>query len=113
MRQAKAFIARPNRTLEEHLLELGKRDSKLVAGLLTGHCHVNRHRQILGISETGTCTKCGEDKKSSLQVLYYDPTLSGYRINRIGAYLMEPKEIAELPLRSLVPFMSAVLDCLL
>ena len=46
MRQTKAFIAGLNKKLASRLSELGKRDLRMVVGLLTGHCHLNRHRRI-------------------------------------------------------------------
>ena len=54
MRPTKAFIAGPNQKLASRLLELEKRDLRIVVGLLVGHYHLNRQRRILGISETWT-----------------------------------------------------------
>ena len=99
-----AFIAGPNKKLASRLLELGKRDLRMVVGLLTGHCHLNRHKRILGISETGTCRKCGEEEESPLHILCRCPALTGQRLKRLSAYFMGPREVAELPLRSLMSY---------
>ena len=65
MRQTKALIAGPSRRLEERLLELEKRDLKLVVGLLTGYYYLKRHLRILGTGESETCGKCEEEEKLS------------------------------------------------
>ena len=104
MRQTQAFIAGSSRGLEECLLELRKKDLKLVVGLLMGHCHLKRQLQILATSETGTCRKCEEEKDSPILVLCHCPVLIERRFKKLCVYVREPEGIAELSLRSLVAF---------
>ena len=91
MRQTKAFIAAPNKKLRSRLLELEKRDLRMVVALLTGHFHLNRYRRILGISETGTRRNCGEEEESPLHILCHCPALTGQRLKRLGAYHLDQK----------------------
>ncbi|KAJ8975159.1 hypothetical protein NQ317_014533 [Molorchus minor] len=55
MRQAKAHIEGPSLKPTKWLLGMNRRDIKMVTGLLTGHCHLSRHLQLIRIAEDPEC----------------------------------------------------------
>ncbi|CAG9817087.1 unnamed protein product [Phaedon cochleariae] len=64
MRQAKLHIKEPSRRLTREILSLNERDLKMVVGLLTGHNHLNRHLELIGIKDDPICRWYLEDDET-------------------------------------------------
>ncbi|KAJ8974960.1 hypothetical protein NQ317_008251 [Molorchus minor] len=87
MRQAKTHIEGPSLKLTKCLLGMNRRDIRMNGerGLLTGHCHLSRHLQLIGTAEDTECRWCLEDEDTSSHVLTECPAMQGSENGTLGA----------------------------
>ncbi|KAJ8976550.1 hypothetical protein NQ317_011814 [Molorchus minor] len=104
VRQAKTHIEGPSLKLTKCLLGINRRDIRMVTGLLTGHCHLSRHLQLIGIAEDPECRWCLEDEETSPHVLTECPAIARVRERHFGSSVLNPKDVKSIQLRKLCTF---------
>ena len=104
MSQTKVLISGPDREIMHQLLEMSRGDIRRAVGLLTGHCSLMRHLQILGKAETGTCRKCEGDEETPIHVICECPVLAGRRLKHLGPLHLEPSDVTTFSLTGLLAF---------
>ncbi|KAJ8975532.1 hypothetical protein NQ317_003873 [Molorchus minor] len=104
MRQAKTHIEGPSLKLTKCLLGMNRRDIRMVTGLLTGHCHLNRHLQLIGIAEDPECRWCLEDEETSSYVLTECPAIARVRERHFGSSVLNPEDVKRMQPRKLCTF---------
>lgn len=104
MRQAKAHIRGPSLKLTKDLIGFNRRDLRMVTGLLTGHCHLNRHLQIIGIKDDSECRWCLEDEETSSHILTECPAIVWARERHFGSCVLNPKDVKDIQPRKLCTF---------
>ncbi|KAJ8977196.1 hypothetical protein NQ317_009430 [Molorchus minor] len=108
MRQAKTHIEGPLLKLTKCLLGMNRRDIRMVTGLLTGHCHLNRHLQLIGIAEDPECRWCLEDEETSSHVLTECPAIAKVRERHFGSSVLNPEDVKRIQPRKLCTFAKEV-----
>ena len=68
-RQAKTFLHGPAKWLTHFALGLRKHDLRILVGLLTGHCTLNRHLAIMRIQDQPLSPACEEEEETPLHLL--------------------------------------------
>ncbi|KAJ8973829.1 hypothetical protein NQ317_009474 [Molorchus minor] len=63
----------------------------MVTGLLTGHCHLSRHLQLIGIAEDPECRWCLEDEETSSHVLTEYPAIARTIERHFGSSALNPE----------------------
>ncbi|KAJ8978715.1 hypothetical protein NQ317_015963 [Molorchus minor] len=63
------------RSMKKKGNSMNRRDIRMVTGLLTGHCHLSRHLQLIGIAEDPECRWCLEDEETSSHILTECPAM--------------------------------------
>ena len=79
------------------LLELPKRDVRVVVGWITGSCRLNLHRFGIGGREVRECRFCQEEMETTEHILWNCPAVEEQRRRLLGYGSEQMKE--EVPLR--------------
>lgn len=91
-RQAKQFI-RPSAAKARILLNLKKRDLRVITGLMTGHCPSKYHLNKMGITQSAECRFCQSENETAEHILCRCGALFRQRMSVFGRGLIEPLEI--------------------
>jgi hypothetical protein len=91
LRQARELISGPCPGTRIKLLSLNRNQSRVVAGLLTGHNTLRRHLHLLGLLDSPLCRKCGVKEETSAHILCECEALAVLRYRYLGS-CMEPSE---------------------
>ncbi|KAJ8977424.1 hypothetical protein NQ317_009677 [Molorchus minor] len=83
---------------------MNRRDISMVTGLLTGHCYLSRHLQLIGIAEDPECHWCLEDKETSSHVLTEWPAIARVRERHFGSSALNPEDVKNIQPRKLCTF---------
>ena len=84
MRQAKEFIKKPSPTFTEYLLSQKRSSTRILVGLLTGHCRLNKHMSTIGLTEELLCRFCQEEEETAVHILCHCEGLSRLRFLTLG-----------------------------
>ncbi|KAJ8941602.1 hypothetical protein NQ318_012948 [Aromia moschata] len=76
-----------------------------IVGLITGHCPLMRHLTTIGVKNDPDCRRCGEEEETSLHILCECPALAAARYSNFGAIIIEPKEVTDAPLETVLKFL--------
>lgn len=60
--QSRLYLREPLPRLTQEILKLSKKHARLVVGVLTGHCTLNKHLNRMGLATSSSCEKCGEEE---------------------------------------------------
>lgn len=103
-RQAKQLIPGPNPRSARNLLALTRHQVRLVVGVLTGHCTLQRHLSIMRLVPTPTCPLCQEEEETALHFLGRCAALTAKRLRILGAGFLEHTAIQLLNLSDILRF---------
>ncbi len=103
-RQAKQLIPGPRLSFSWKLLNLDRRRMRLIVGLLTGHCTLNRHLNIMRVVTDPTCPLCLEEEETTFHTLGCCEALGGIRHRILGNRYLEPQDIHQLNIADLLRF---------
>ena len=67
--QAKLFLNTPDKGLARFALSLGKKDLRILVGLLTGHADLNRHLKIIGLRNEAVCPLCQDEEETTIHFI--------------------------------------------
>ena len=68
-RQAKRFIVEHSPKFTVDLISKDRKTVKAVVGLLTGHCKLNRHLKLMGLTDEAMCRFCQSEEETSEHIL--------------------------------------------
>jgi len=108
-RQAKMFLHGPDKRLILFALRLRKHDLRILVGLLTRHCTLNRHLAIMRIQDDPLCPACGEEEETPLHLLGKCCATMQTRYRMLGAYTLQLEELCSISPSSLLRFSKASL----
>ena len=92
----------------KELLNLDKGQIKVAIGLLTGHCKLRRHLNIIGVKDSALCRGCLYEEESSSHVLCKCENYSAQRFEYLGYHMLDPWELMNVPIKCLLKFISAI-----
>jgi len=88
-------------------LSLNRAQSKAVNGLLTGHNTLRRHLQLIGMSDSPLCRRCGAEDETSAHILCECEALASLRHVYLGCFFLEPEDIKFISLGAIWNFSKA------
>lgn len=103
-RQAKLLIGEISLRTSKELLKFSKKQIRIVTGLLTGHCHLNKHLHRIGIINDPICRLCREEEESSQHILCQCVRLMTLRHKHFGSAFLEPEEVRLIPVGRVLAF---------
>jgi hypothetical protein len=78
--QSKMWLKKPNPGLTRYLLRLPRSKLRILVGLITGHCPLNKHLHHMGLIDEPICIACGMEDESAFHLLCDCPSLISLRI---------------------------------
>ncbi|KAJ8983675.1 hypothetical protein NQ317_003463 [Molorchus minor] len=93
----------------KELLSMNRRDIRMLTGLLTGHCHLSRHLQLIGIAEDPECRWCLKDEETSSHLLTECPATARVTERHFGSSVLNPEDFKSIQPRKLCTFAKEVL----
>jgi ribonuclease HI len=106
-RQAKELNRDCPSMRHKELLRLNRKGLRRVIGLLTGHCTLRRHLNIIGIFDDPMCRGCKFQEETASHILCDCEFYSALRFEHLGRHIIEPWELQDIPVRCLLNFASA------
>ena len=103
-RQAKLFLAEPNPSLTKKLMALSRSAMKKFIEFITGHCRLNKHMHMLGLSQNTQCTLCLDGEETPEHLLTACDALCTTRIKWFGCEKIQPSEVLKGKLSDLLGF---------
>lgn len=103
-RQGKELIEGPNPRVTHRLLQMSRKHLRLVVGVLTGHCGLNRHLNLMRVVPDPLCALCAEEEETAFHFLGQCVALAATRRRILGADPMSPQDIRRLPIGNLLRF---------
>jgi hypothetical protein len=67
-----------------------------VVGLLTGHCALKKHLQVMGISNNVTCRGCASLDKTEFYILCDCEVYAAHIFEHLGSNFVEPGEMRSI-----------------
>ncbi|XP_062705301.1 uncharacterized protein LOC134287466 [Aedes albopictus] len=88
-KQAKRFI-KPSAEKPRSLLNLNKKDLRVITGLMTGHCPSKYHLSKIGKIQSSECRFCQTENETAEHLLCNCGVLSNQRLAVFGKGFLEP-----------------------
>ena len=66
------------------LLNFYRKEVRMLMGLLTGHCRLNKHMSNLGLEKDALCRFCQEEEETAIHVLCHCDSLTKVRLSQLG-----------------------------
>lgn len=67
--QSKAFLDKPTSNRAKNLLNMSRTKLRIMTGLITGHCRLNKHLYNMGLKTDPTCRGCLEEEETPIHLL--------------------------------------------
>ncbi|KAJ8919261.1 hypothetical protein NQ315_003844 [Exocentrus adspersus] len=100
-RQAKMFIKERSARLTDDLLGQNRKAIRIIVGLLTEHCRLNKHMSLMGLAEEATCRFCSEEEETAVHVLCQCEGLARLRFLILGEENPSASSYTKAPLSRL------------
>jgi ribonuclease HI len=95
-RQSKEMMHELSKKRSEDLLQLTRKDVRLVTHLITGHGLMKYHLHKLGLAEEGKCRLCCNEEETARHLLCECPALKTRRLLNFGKFLITPEDIKDI-----------------
>jgi hypothetical protein len=83
-RQTKLVIPQIDPKMSAQLIKLSRNNLRMVTGILTGHCNLNKHMFIIGITDSPLCRACRETDETVTHVLLECNAVAQHRAAHLG-----------------------------
>ncbi len=103
-RQAKNCI-RINKPNSKFFLSLSRKHLKRLTDILTGHCRLNNHLHVMGISSPPNCEKCG-DVETAEHLLCKCPAYLNTRRKILGNFTIKYSSIWSIHPKYILRFLN-------
>jgi hypothetical protein len=79
-RQSRMWLKKPNPGFTRYLLRLPRSKLRILVGLITGHCPLNKHLHNMGLTDESICNASQMKDESAFHLLCDCPSLISLRI---------------------------------
>jgi hypothetical protein len=91
-RQSRIWLKKPNPGLTRYILRLPRSNLRILMGLITGHCPLNKPLHNMGLIGEPICNACGMEDESAFHLLYNCPSLISLRIRTFSKPILSVEE---------------------
>lgn len=103
-KQAKTFLEGTSEERTKNFLKLSRPRLKLLTGLITGHCRLNKHLYNLGIEPDPTCRGCNEDEEAPLHLILHCEAYVVARKSLLGAEKLREGDVMNISPKKILDF---------
>ena len=93
-RQSKLFMPMRNEKLSKASLRMSKHDLRILTQIITGHANLRRHKYLMGLEDSPSCTACGEGDETPQHLLTECPA---HAVRRHEIFKNHSIELGDLP----------------
>jgi hypothetical protein len=91
-------------TVKARLLSSNRTQSGVVTVLLTGHNTLGRHLNLMVLSCSPFCRRCGAEEENSIHVSCEYEALASLRHVYLGSFFLDPEDVKSLTLGTIWNF---------
>ena len=103
-RQTKDYLSDIDTSKTRELWKLPKNKLCTVMGVLTGHCHVNKHLHNLGLVRSTLCDRCSTDEESAYHIVCLCPAYARLRFRVLGDHTLNLDQYKKLTVSEVLRF---------
>jgi len=104
-RQSKQFIdSLPLASVCKATLNLTRNRLRLLVGIITGHCGLNRHLNLLRVAESATCDFCHLEEETAEHFVCSCPAFMDLRLSTFGNQTILPEDLRKIPWKNISKF---------
>ena len=111
-KHSKIFISSPSNKFTRYLLNCSKTALRNLTSIITGHCRLRKHMQIMGLRTTGTCRKCEEEQETPAHLIMECPTLIWHRLTTFGAPFLSQDQLLYIDIEKIHSFSKKFIEVL-
>jgi hypothetical protein len=100
----RGFLRRPSAKRAGELLNLSRKQQRIMMGLLTGHCHLKEHLLKLGLVDSPRCDRCKQAFETASHVLGDCESLAVSRFRHLGHNFLKPGDSADISISKVLHF---------
>lgn len=101
---ARLFINKFNEETTNQITARKKNDLRILTGLITGHCKLNKHLNRTGLRSDPDCELCGRSNETAQHILCECVALKQERNKHFNEDLIAPIEIWKLKPHKIIEF---------
>jgi hypothetical protein len=103
-RQTKVFLRRPFAERTGKLLDLSWNQLQILTGLLTVHCHSDRHLCKLRLVENPVHGRCKQEFETALHVVCDCEALAALRFRQLSQRFLKPCDLDDITVSRILQF---------
>lgn len=103
-RQAKLLGCQPSKARARQIIGLSRDKIQSVVSVLTGHCRLNYHLNLLNIADDPSCVSCDTAEETAEHFLCQCPAYQQRRLSTLGKRCLAPNDIARIPISRISSF---------
>jgi len=105
-RQSKMVLKVPLKSIGNYARGLSRISLRNLTQIITGHNHLQKHLQVMGVVDSSVCRNCGRDEETSYHFICRCDKFSLLRNEIFGSFQMDPEDMSEYPLSELLDFIN-------
>jgi ribonuclease HI len=105
---ARELLHYPDQAAARKFLAMTRQNLRFVTGILTGHCHLNKHLHRMMVSDTPLCRGCKQEDETMEHILCDCPALSSTRKAVFDEFWLTPANIREAHLGDVINYVKTV-----
>jgi hypothetical protein len=90
--QSRMWLKKPNPGLWRYSLRMPGSKMRILVGVITGHCPLNKHLHNMGLIDEPICIACGMEDKSAFHLLCDCPSLISLRMRPFSKPILSVEE---------------------
>ena len=102
--QTRDYLVEPNNSVSNAIWKLPKPKMRIVVGIITGHCLVNKHLHNLKITQSSLCDKCNSDEESAFHLVCLCPSYARLRLKVLGDHTLNLDQYRALSVNDILKF---------
>ena len=103
-RQTRLYLNKVSQSMSNNLLNMSKSNARLVVGLITGHCSLNKHLYQMRLTTSPACLKCGYEEESAFHFVCDCPFYMHLRHKVLGNFVLSLSNYRDLKFPLLLRF---------
>lgn len=104
LEHSKIFIDPFSEKKANEIIELGKKDIRIVTGILTGHCPTNKFLCMIGVVDNELCRYCQEEPENMRHIVIECNYLNKRRAIWLGMREPEIAKVKEINIKTLLDY---------
>lgn len=100
----KCFLRELNQIVSQQILNMNKNHTRIVIGLITGHCKVNSHLVKMRLRDDPDCELCGRTQETAMHIISECESIKSVRKHVYGKEIVETQQILKHPVKKLINF---------